>query len=170
MNLFKADDMVACTSPGGQSLSFVVKGHPTIQERAGVNWKGRFRPVIYDPSQKNKALFCEAVRVEMAAIGLPTEAYFCDQTAIKLKVKFVLPRPKKDVQKKKVKPNRALSFPRGKDIDNLLKFVMDALEQTLYMNDTDIVHVECEKCCCASDSVDSVGWTELNFWKVVCID
>ncbi len=47
---------------------------------------------------------------------------------------------------------------------------MDALEQTLYMNDTNIVHVECEKCFCASDSVDSVGWTELNFWKVVCID
>ncbi len=86
-----------------------------------------------------------------------------------LKVKFVLARPKKDFENNKLKAN-ATSFPRGKDVDNLLKFVLDALEQTLYMNDTNIVHVECEKCFCASDSVDSVGWTELNFWKVVCID
>jgi Holliday junction resolvase RusA-like endonuclease len=81
--------------------------------------------------------------------------------------------PKKNLQKKrkKLKANCALSFPHGKDIDNLLKFVMDALEQTLYMNDTNIVHVECEKCYCGSnDNVDFVRWTKLNFWKVVCID
>jgi hypothetical protein len=97
---FVADDMIACTSPGGRSISFVVKGNPAIQIRVGVTWKGRTRPVIFDPSEKNKVLFCEAERSEMAAIGLPTEAYFCNETAIKLKVKFVLARPKKDFQKK----------------------------------------------------------------------
>jgi hypothetical protein len=81
---FEADDMVACTSPGEKSISFVVKGNPTIQMRVGVTWKGRCMPVIYEPSQKNKVLFLDAVRSEMAAIGLPTVAYFCDKTAIKL--------------------------------------------------------------------------------------
>jgi hypothetical protein len=62
----------------------------------------------------------------MAAIGLPTEAYFCNKTAIKLKLKFVLARLKKDFEKNKLKANHAMSFPRGKDINNLLKFIMDA--------------------------------------------
>jgi Holliday junction resolvase RusA-like endonuclease len=169
MTSFVADDMVACTSAGARSISFVVKGNPTIQRRAVMTWKGRSRPVLFDPSSRTKLLFRDAVRKEMAVIGLPTEAYFNESTAIKMNVKFVIPRPKKDFVRNKLTAG-AMSFPRGKDIDNLLKFVMDALEQTLYMNDTNIVHVECEKCYCSDTIVDKVGWTELLFRKVVCIE
>ena len=170
--VFVADDMVACTNAGARSISFVVKGSPAVQSRNIIAWKGRARPILFDPSSSSKLLYRDAVREQMKAVGLPAENYFKDTTAIRMKVKFVLPRRRKDVILRPSPPHlaaTALSFPRGKDVDNLLKFVMDALEQTLYANDTNIVRVGVEKCY-ATDLMDKVGWTELHFWKVVCID
>jgi Holliday junction resolvase RusA-like endonuclease len=170
--VYVADDMVACINAGGRSISFVVKGSPAVQSRNIIAWKGRARPILFDPSSSNKLNYRHAVRQEMKAVGLPAENFFSDTTAIRMKVKFVLPRRRKDVILRPSPPHlaaNALSFPRGKDVDNLLKFVMDALEQTLYANDTNIVRVGVEKCY-ATDLMDKVGWTELHFWKVVCID
>ena len=171
---FEAVNMVA---NAGGSISFMVKGNPTVQRRTVMCWKGRPQPCLLDPSKNTKDLFAKAVRLEMKAIGLPELLYFAESTAIALRVKFVLPRPKKDLVKKKDGltglTDNASSFPRGKDVDNLLKFVQDALQQTLYMNDSDIVRVEAEKCYCNEDITESLGWTELHFWKVdavVCLD
>jgi Holliday junction resolvase RusA-like endonuclease len=166
---FVADDMVAWPEAGGRSISFVVKGTPVVQKRTVMAWKGRVRPHLLDPSMNAKRLFAQAVRIEMAAIGLSQEIYFTETTAIRCKVKFVLPRPKKDLvmtPTPHLVVGGASSFPRGKDIDNLLKFVMDALEETIYVNDTNIIRVEAEKCY-ATDILEAVGWTELRFWKVV---
>jgi Holliday junction resolvase RusA-like endonuclease len=172
MVVFVADDMVACTNAGTRSISFVVKGSPAVQGRNIIAWKGRFQPILFDPSSSNKIRFRDTVRQQMQAIGLPAENFFSDPTAIRMKVKFVLPRRRKDVILRPSPPHlaaNALSFPRGKDVDNLLKFVMDALEQTLYANDTNIVRVGVEKCY-ATDLMERDGWTEMHFWKVVCID
>jgi hypothetical protein len=42
---------------------------------------------------------------------------------------------------------------------------MDVLEQTLYTNDTSIIHVEAQKC----HWTESVGWTEFDFIKVFLV-
>jgi hypothetical protein len=91
---FVADDMVAWPEAGGRSISFVVKGTPVIQKRTVVAWKGGLRSHLLDPSMNAKRLFAQAVRIEMAAIGLSQEIYFTETMAICCKVKFVLPRPK----------------------------------------------------------------------------
>jgi Holliday junction resolvase RusA-like endonuclease len=166
---FKVEDMVACSDAVGRSISFTVKGNPTVQSRTVMAWKGREKPCLLDPSKKSKRLFAEAVRLEMKAIALPESLYFSEATALALRVKFVLPRHKKDLVFKKGVLSLAAnapSFPRGKDVDNLLKFVKDALEDTLYKNDTDVVKVKAEKCF-SSDISEAVGWTELTFFKVV---
>ena len=169
---FQATDMVASNSPGGPSISFVVKGMPTVQDRTGVSWKTQTRARVYDPSSKNKSNFAKAVKLEMGAVGVTVLPYFTDSTALLLKAKFVLPRPKNELDRRKTPPELAvgaMSFPRGKDLDNLVKFAMDALQGILYANNTNIICAEIQKCY-ACDILEGVGWTELDFAKVVCID
>jgi Holliday junction resolvase RusA-like endonuclease len=162
--IFVADDMVACNNAGGRSISFVMKGSATIHRKNIMPWKGCSRPLLVNPSSSNMLLFCEAVRLEMEVIGLPME------------VKFILSRRRMDLVMQPSPPHLTANapsfphgFPHGKDIDNLLKFVMDELEQTLYKNDINILCGGVKKCC-ASDIMEKVGWTEVHFWKVVCID
>ena len=63
----------------------------------------------------------------------------------------------------------ACPFSRGKDMDDLLKFVMDALEQTLFTNNTSIVRVEAKQCH-STDILKSMGWTKFDFIKVFSVD
>jgi Holliday junction resolvase RusA-like endonuclease len=112
-------------------------------------WKGHSRPVIFDCYAGEKKLFDKAVRLEMVAIDVTSFPYFTDSEAILLKVKFVVPRPRMDLVGGQTVPYLAANacpFPCGKDINNLLKLIMDVLEQTLYTNDTSIIHVEAQKC------------------------
>ena len=108
----------------------------------------------------------------MGAVGLTVLPYFKERTALLMKATFVLPRPKNELDMSKNPPELKLgvmSYPRGKDIDNLAKFVMDALAGVLYMDGTTIVCGEIEKSY-SCDFCEAVGWTELEFSKVVCID
>ncbi len=107
MTTFVATDMVACTQAGGRSISFVVKGSPSVQSRNIIAWKGRSKPLLFDPSSSNKILFRDAVRLEMQAVGLSMENYFNDATAIQMRVKFVLPRRRKDVVMRPSPPHLA---------------------------------------------------------------
>jgi hypothetical protein len=82
---FEAEDMVACLDTGVRLLSFVVKGSPSIQKRPVMVWT---------PLQMKMV----AVRLEMASMGLTTFPYFTeDATAIKVDVKFVVPRTRMDL-------------------------------------------------------------------------
>jgi Holliday junction resolvase RusA-like endonuclease len=171
---YNVEDMVLTLGPGGNPLSinFEVKATPLVQARARMNTTAH-PPYLYDPSRDAKQRFANGVRSEMQATGHNTFPFFDRSTAIRMTAKFVLPRPKNDFKKNKALPlqlaTTAGSFPRGKDIDNLVKFVADALQDTLYMNDTNIVRVEAEKTY-STDISEGVGWTELEFTKVVCFD
>jgi Holliday junction resolvase RusA-like endonuclease len=79
-----------------------------------------------------------------------------------MNAKHILPRPKKDVVKNKTPIQLtadAVSFPCGKDINNLNKFVMDALSHILYVNDTNIVCGEVEKYLQPTSWKMSAGWS-----------
>jgi Holliday junction resolvase RusA-like endonuclease len=166
------DDMVITMGPGGRrgdGINFEVQGNPLVQERHKLNRQyGQFH--MYDPSSAAKIEFAKVVKDEMEAHGWTSFPYFPDKCSMQMTAKFVLPRPKSDFIKNRTPPQlkpTALPFPRGKDVDNLGKFVADALQLVLYANDKDIVRQEIEKCY-ATDITESVGWTELNFVKVVC--
>jgi Holliday junction resolvase RusA-like endonuclease len=74
-------------------------------------------------------------------MGLTQFPYFLLGDPIQLTIKFVLPVPLVDIQGDHMRPG-ALPYPhQNGDINNLLKFTLDALEKTIYMNDTQIVRL-----------------------------
>jgi Holliday junction resolvase RusA-like endonuclease len=159
------DDMVLCYDGPGRSISFVAKGTPIVQERPRIHRiaGGNFR--VYDPTSRKKLAFKAAVRREMVALGNIDFPFFTADSAIHVKVKFVLPRRVADVVGQATLAPDAQTHPHGPDIDNLLKFVMDALEPTLYRDDTNIVHVEVEKAYPTNLAV-RVGWTCVEMSRV----
>ena len=162
-----ADSMVMSDGPGGKRISFEVKGTPLVQQRTKISGTH-----LYDPCSEKKKEFAKTVSDEMKACGQTTFPYFTDATAILCNAKHVLPRPQNQFVRGWGRARLAVdacSFPRGKDLDNLNKFVTDALHNVLYKNDTNIVCGKTLKCF-ATDSSEAIGWTELEFIKVVCID
>jgi Holliday junction resolvase RusA-like endonuclease len=101
-----------------------VKGPPIAQARPRVRvFNGRAR--VYDPDQREKRAYRRAIRQAMAQLGI-TDFPFFERRVLKLNVTFGLSN-------------------NAKDVDNLLKFVMDALESVVYDNDAWIVDVHAKK-------------------------
>ena len=91
-----------------------VQGPPLVQKRSRVRVLGRGHPVVYDPSRRSKWTYKQAIRNAMADLGT-TDFPFFQGRKLKLTVTFALTN-------------------QAKDVDNLLKFVMDACEKVLYKN------------------------------------
>jgi Holliday junction resolvase RusA-like endonuclease len=100
----------------------------------------------------------------MASLGLTQYSYFVIGKPIHIRVKFVVPVPRINILGDDLAPN-AWPFPHNGNINNILKFILDALEKTLYMGGTYIVHKEVVKAY-PTDILEPVGWTELDFMKV----
>jgi Holliday junction resolvase RusA-like endonuclease len=81
--------------------------------------------IIYIPSAKEKVAFCLAVRAAMEEIAIATFPYFNAQEPLILVVGFAL-----------VRLHVFQAFPHKKDLNNLIKFVMDACHDVLYKNDS----------------------------------
>jgi Holliday junction resolvase RusA-like endonuclease len=162
---WRVEPMVEVLGRAGSSLSFTMIGDPPVQRRPRIAWRGllggiwrmnrrllgpRSMPIIYDPSAVDKARYSAAVVAALAELGLSDDLpYFREGVPLKLEVKFLCPRPIHAVQ----------AFPTRKDLDNMVKFVMDACHDVLYTNDTVIVKITAEK---AFPPVGSVGaWTEV---------
>jgi Holliday junction resolvase RusA-like endonuclease len=99
------------------TLYLMVEGTPLVQERHRVRWmpfRGA-RPTVYDPCSASKRGYKLAVRKAMSDIGVTHFPLFLEER-VKIKVTFFVTNA-------------------GKDIDNLLKFVMDALQGVIYPND-----------------------------------
>lgn len=163
--------MVVSDGPDGQRIFFKVKGNPPVQQkRPRMNGKTSSSTYHYDPSSKTKQEFARMASDKTKACGQTTFPYFADTMAILLNAKFVLPRPKEDFIRNKTPLKlsaNAASCPRGKDINNLQNFMMDALSGILYRNETKMLKGEVEKCY-ATNISEAVDWMELEFTKVVC--
>ena len=129
------------------SLSFIVAGEPAVQQRPKIAYRYRTIPVYYDPSsteKKNwKKLFIKFLKdnnVETPVFGSNPLM----DSGITLKIHFYLSRPENDFLKKKngTKTRKSVyhHYPSMKDIDNMIKFYMDAMQEVAYKND----HVICE--------------------------
>jgi Holliday junction resolvase RusA-like endonuclease len=167
-NDYSIEDFMEVQSTSGTAISFVMAGNPPVQERHRIALRsntGAWRPfpVIYDPSSAKKKDYAAQVRTAMVDYGL-AHPYFDTEHAITLEVTFVLPRRKKDWIKRAgffQLTSAALTFPRGKDVDNMLKFVMDALQGVLFANDVTITKVIATKL--YPEKADARGWTEVQF-------
>jgi Holliday junction resolvase RusA-like endonuclease len=161
-------DFMEAVSASGRSIAFVVKGDPPSQERARIaairdRASDRMRAHLYDPSSRLKIRFRSTVQRSMVQYGLRAP-YFAADEAVTVHVKFVLPRRRQDLVRHDdgtvtLAPD-AQRFPRNKDVDNMLKFVMDALEGVIYHNDVIITKVIVSKIFPAE--LDSTGWTDIH--------
>ena len=135
---------IAGADPLDKALSFVVIGDPPVQKRHRIAWRHMFgcnskksrrrNPIIYDPSAREKVAFRSALRVAMEEITIATFPYFSAEEPLILIVEFGF-----------VSTHVFQPFPRRKDLDNLVKFVMDACHDVLYDNDNVIVRIVAEK-------------------------
>jgi Holliday junction resolvase RusA-like endonuclease len=145
--MVRVEDMmeIAGADPFDKALSFVVIGDPPVQKRHRIAWRHvlacawkknnhRRNPIIYDPSAKEKVAFRSAVRAAMEEIAIATFPYFQAKQPLVLVVGFA-----------SIRPHVFQAFPHSKDLDNLVKFVMDACHDVLYENDNVVVRLVAEK-------------------------
>ena len=162
---WRVESMVEVVGATTSSMAFTMLGDPPVQRCTRIAWRGllgRVRqqmrrrmaartPIIYDPSRGDKIRYRAALVAAFNELGLSDNLpYFAEGAPLQLVVKFVCPRPLHVVQ----------AFPRRKDLDNLVKFVMDAFHDVFYGNDTVVVKITAEK---AFPPVGSAGaWTEVH--------
>ena len=119
------------------NISFVVKGDPKALKRHRSVRCGKFIRQ-YDPSQGSKADF-----LALAHKHAPKKPI---ETPISLKTCFIFLRPKNHYRTNgEVKPKFVNARPGKPDADNLVKFVMDALNKVFWRDDSLIYFAEIEK-------------------------
>lgn len=106
---------------------------PTAQKRPRVT-----RFVTYDPSKKDKVEFLKTIFDQLPQMPL--------STALGLTIAFNFERPKSHFNRKGVLlPSSPKLHTKKPDIDNLIKFVLDALNGHLYVDDSQVVSISATK-------------------------
>ena len=114
-----------------------LKGKPKPQQRYRHTKMGH----TYDPSKSDKQDLLTLIHSQA-----PKEPF---SGAISLYVRFSMPYVKKHYRtgkfSKELKPNPPVAYKIKPDIDNLLKFIMDAGNNVLWKDDSQIYSVQMEK-------------------------
>jgi Holliday junction resolvase RusA-like endonuclease len=167
-------DMFKVEDSKGTTLSFVVTGDPPVQERGEMNWKNGDRPTIYNPSSAAKKRYGMVVKQVMVDIGSANFPYLSGIQPVTLETKFFLPRCKQDYRVQGtldvvlgtgpnfVLTDRAQLYPQCKDVDNLLKFAMDALEKIVNKDNNSVVSSLSSKHFPPAAQSNSEGWEEVQ--------
>jgi len=121
---------------------FIVFGEPVPQQRAKTRYNPKTKQVLgrYDPknSKDYKILIYNiAINEFKEPITGP----------VGMKLRFYMPRPKNLIWK--TKPMLPVFHTKTKDVENLAKGVMDALEGLAYLNDGQVARLLAEKYYCA---------------------
>ena len=111
----------------------------------------------YDPSKKEKDDFIKAIT------GLPTEKM---TKPIKCILNFYCKRPKSHYKSGKYSNILKDTAPKyninNKDLDNMVKFVLDALNDKLYVDDSLIFEITCSKLYSDADGYIYAKFSEIN--------
>ena len=135
-------------------MYFIVEGKPKPQIRHKHSFRG-----TYDPSKKDKKKFLQKV-IELAPKPPIT-------APIRVILIFYMPRPKYMFRTGKfkgmLKPNQPIQHSKTPDIDNLCKYVLDALNGVFYKDDSQISQLKAEKLYC---DVDEKARTEVHIEQI----
>jgi Holliday junction resolvase RusA-like endonuclease len=141
-------------------LEFTMNGPIMVQARPKITYRSRNKPVYYDPSHYDKKLWktalINALQPPLFTSGLPIfhiENY-CDN-GIELNLLFIEKRPKIDFDSNGFLKIKNHKFPYQRDIDNMVKFIMDAMLGVTYKDDSAVVKVISEKMYLVDENVDS---------------
>jgi Holliday junction resolvase RusA-like endonuclease len=120
----------------------------------------RLKGGTYDPSKKDKDEFIKTIG---QAIPEPENKM---SNPIKCKLEFYCKRPKNHYKTGKksneLKENAPKYNTNNKDLDNMVKFVLDALNDKLYLDDCLIVEITCKKAYSEGD-----GYIYMKFEEIV---
>ena len=129
---------------GKKAISFVVRGPPDAQARPKFlklrrtgDWKARNAIRVYDPSSKRKREYARAVTKAMEEMGIPrpffTSGY--NDSGLVMEATFFEERPRYHYKRRGSLKKGVADYPKNKDVDNMEKFVMDALKGVVYNDD-----------------------------------
>ena len=137
-----------------QSGEVKIKMRPLAQQRHKARRAGN-RVIMYDPSSKDKDRFKE--QCAEFAPKHPLEG------AISVSMVFLMPRPKSHYRGgrfshllKSTAPTRHVSRP---DLDNIIKFYLDAMTGMFWRDDAFVCTIE------ASKTYSSEGSVEIEYWN-----
>lgn len=137
-------------------IEFYIPGLPKALKRHRMTRGGR----VYDPSCEDKKIWMEKA------------CNFCPSTplsgALHIDLEFVMPRPKAHFKSGKNQGELKLNAPKHHlhtpDLDNLVKFVLDAMNAKFYIDDSQIISIKCSKS--LSSCMDDSG----TFVSINCVD
>tara|TARA_R110000824_G_scaffold70768_2_gene181492 strand:+ start:4059 stop:4469 length:411 start_codon:yes stop_codon:yes gene_type:complete len=118
-------------------IDFAIDGKPLPLQRHRSTRRG----IMYDPSKKDKVNFLTKC-LEFAP-KTPLEG------ALWIEVVFSMPRPKSHYRTGKnagkLKDDSPTMHTKKPDLDNLVKFVCDALDRKFYLDDSQITRIQAVK-------------------------
>ena len=122
----RVDDVMVSTGGGTSTIELTIVGEPVAQN----GWKLRFRncsrPFLYDPLRNEKHKLCKEIKAKMMELG-ESEIPFFKNT--RLQVSIIT----------------HFHTATRKDLDNMSKFLQDAMEGALYDDDKWIFRLAVEK-------------------------
>jgi Endodeoxyribonuclease RusA len=137
-----------------KSLSFVISGDPPVQQRPRINFKRAFKKV-HDPSSLKKKDWKKSLYNALVDYGVTGFPFFTEEDTdtmqsdgLVLEVVFYVRRRRLDYRTKKgvlYLKDDVQKYPGRKDVDNMLKFVMDASHDVLYDDDKCVVEIRASK-------------------------
>jgi Holliday junction resolvase RusA-like endonuclease len=146
-----------------KKVSFIVRGTPPSQFRPRVNWKKRSTTVVYDASSQQKKNWKEAATMALANYSITLFPIIPSLNGIKVMVAFYFVRPKYHISiKTGCVKDTAPFFPSSKDIDNLIKFIFDAMQGIFFNNDSAIVEINATK----NYVMDNIGYTSITLMEL----
>ena len=118
--------MVVSDVNGNANYIITIEGDPVAQERhrSTISKNGKVR--VFNPIKRKKLLHQKAIGEALRDLGFWNIPLYPRGTKLKAKCLFMLRRD-------------------NKDVDNLLKFILDVLQEIVYDNDKSVVKIEMEK-------------------------
>lgn len=117
----------------------------------------RLKGGTYDPSKKDKDEFVKALG------DLPENKM---SNPIKCELQFFCKRPKNHYKTGKksneLKDNAPKYNTNNKDLDNMVKFILDALNDKLYIDDCLIIEINCKKMYSDGEGYIYMKFEEIN--------
>jgi Holliday junction resolvase RusA-like endonuclease len=124
-------------NPIGNKFEFIMNGPIVVQARPKIMYRSRNQPVYYDPSHNDKKLWkkalVSAIQSPFLTLGVPIfNIDNCCDHGIELNILFLEKQPKIDFDRNGILKPLHHKFRYQRDIDNMVKFIMDAMLGVTY--------------------------------------
>jgi Holliday junction resolvase RusA-like endonuclease len=132
--MFKVHDVVFVLSPttvensnGVEECNFVIDGRAPVQNGWKCFLRSRRQPVVYDPKKQAKNALRASIRDAFKELDHNVKFPIFQMTRLRITVSFYLVNS------------------GGRDIDNMVKFLQDALEGVVFDNDKYVYEIHAYK-------------------------